>query len=133
MSTNYYDTLIVIAPDSPTERAIVPDLSKSSVASQQYAWLRDAPYELTSDDLLFRRVAERENIPEEELATARAEYFQKGRACLRTSPLPKRYGWGLHADAAGKLALVAAESDEYRALVEDERVAKIPAVRSSRK
>ena len=132
MSTNYYNTLITIAPDSPTSEARVPDLDKASVAAQQYIWITDQPFELTSDDVIFRRVAEKEDIPAQDREQAQAEYFQKGRACLRTSPLAKQYGWGIYADAEGKIALVAAESQEYAALLENDKVKKIAAMKKSR-
>ena len=132
MSTNYYDTLITIAPDSPTQRSVVPDLTKGSVASQQYQWITKQPYALTSDDVIFRRVAEKEGIPEADRAAARVEYFQKGRACLRASPLAKQYGWGIHADANGRIALVAAESDEYAELSASDDVKKFAAMKRSR-
>lgn len=43
MSTNYYNTLITISEDSPTRQSIVPDLNRSSVASQQYTWITEHP------------------------------------------------------------------------------------------
>lgn len=132
MSTNYYDTLITIAPDSPTRKSIVPDLTKASVASQQYQWITEQPYSLTSDDVIFRRVAEKEGISEADRSAAQKEYFQTGRACLRTSPLAKQYGWGIHADAEGRIALVAAESDEYAELSSNDHVKKIAAMKRSR-
>ena len=132
MSTNYYDTLITIAPDSPTRKSIVPDLTKASVASQQYQWITEQPYSLTSDDVIFRRVAEKEGISEADRSAAQKEYFQTGRACLRTSPLAKQYGWGIHADAEGRIALVAAESDEYAELSSNDDVKKIAAMKRSR-
>lgn len=132
MSTNYYNTLITIAPDSPTSKAVTPNLTKVSVASQQYEWITAQPYELTSEDVIFRRVAEKEAIPEADRPQAQADYFQKGRACLRTSPLAKQYGWGIHADAEGKIALIAAESEEYAALLEEDDVKKVAAMRKSR-
>lgn len=133
MSTNYYNTLITISEDSPTRQALIPNLGKSSVASQQFQWISDQPYELTSDDVIFRRVAEKEQIPIAERPSAQEAYFQTGRACLRTSPLAKQYGWGIHADAHGRIALIAAESDEYAALVADETVTKVAAMRRTRK
>ncbi len=132
MSTNYYNTLITVADDSPATTASIPDLTKSSVAAQQFQWISDAPYELTSDDVIFARVAEKQGISEAERASEQEAYFQTGRACLRTSPLAKKYGWGLHSNADGKLALVAVESDEYAALMTDDSVTKVKAMRSSR-
>lgn len=132
MSTNYYDTLITIASDSPTQKSVVPDLAKASVASQQYQWITERPYALTSDDVIFQRVAEKEGISEADRTAAQKAYFQKGRACLRTSPLAKQYGWGIHADAEGRLALLAAESDEYAELSDNDDVKKVAAMKRSR-
>lgn len=116
----------------PYPHIAIPDLTKASVASQQYEWITEQPYTLTSDDVIFRRVAEKEAIPQTERAAAQEEYFQKGRACLRTSPLARQYGWGIHANNDGKIALVAAESDEYAALVADDTVKKVAAMKRSR-
>lgn len=44
MTTNYFDTLIEVADDSPTDHAVVPDLTKSSVAAQQYEMIANHPY-----------------------------------------------------------------------------------------
>lgn len=132
MSTNYYTTLITIAPDSPTPKSVVPDLSKASVASQQYQWITEEPYQLTSDDVIFRRVAEKDAIPTGDRQEAQKEYFQKGRACLRTSPLAKQYGWGIYADEDGKIALIAAESEEYAELLGNDEVKKVAAMKKSR-
>ena len=46
----------------------------------------------------------------------RAAFFAKPHPCLRASPLPKRYGWGVHYDAHGRIALYAMESEDYRRL-----------------
>lgn len=132
MSTNYYNTLITIAEDSPTSTSVVPDLTKSSVASQQFEWISEHPYQLTSDDVIFRRVALKHGIEDSEIPAAQKDYFTTGRACLRTSPLPKQYGYGIHADAEGKLALIPAESDAYAQLLADDSVSKVRAMRRSR-
>lgn len=132
MSTNYFNTLITIAEDSPTSTSVVPDLTKSSVAAQQFQWITEQPYELTSDDVIFRRVARMQGIADHLRESAQQEYFQTGRACLRTSPLAKQYGWGIHANAEGKIALVAAESEAYTALVADEGVKKFAAMKRKR-
>ncbi|WP_199588951.1 DUF6157 family protein [Blastococcus sp. TF02A-26] len=57
--------------------------------------------------------ADRAGIPEEERPEARRAFYARSQACLRASPLGKRYGWGLHADAEGRLALVGRETPEY--------------------
>jgi hypothetical protein len=48
------------------------------------------------------------------------------------SPLAKRYGWGIHNDGEGKVALVAIDSPEYERLMKDPRTTKLKAFRSSR-
>ena len=133
MSTNYYNTLIQISEDSPTTTAVVPDLTKPGVAAAQFILISGEPYRYTSDDVIFARVAEKNAIPADRIAAAKDTYFQSGRACMRTSPLAKTYGWGIHADAEGKLALVAANSDDYRRLNADETVTKVRAMRRSRR
>jgi hypothetical protein len=49
----------------------------------------------------------------------RAELFQKNHPCLRASPLPKRYGWGVHYDGHGRIAIYGTESEDYRRLSRD--------------
>nr|WP_281349931.1 DUF6157 family protein [Paenibacillus tengchongensis] len=39
--------------------------------------------------------------------------FAKKHPCLRASMLPKRYGWGVHFNGEGRIALYAMESPEY--------------------
>ncbi len=76
------------------------------------------PYQFTSDDVIFRIHAERKNIPQSQ--EEQEKFFSKGQACLRSSPLGKRYGWGVHSDSKGKIALIAVESDEYKMLAVDD-------------
>jgi hypothetical protein len=49
------------------------------------------------------------------------------------SALAKRYGWGIHNNAEGKIALIAVESPEYKQLLDDLQTVKIKAFRSTRK
>jgi hypothetical protein len=48
------------------------------------------------------------------------------------SALAKRYGWGIHNHAEGRIALVAVESPEYGKLIDDPRITEVKAFRSSR-
>ncbi|NJN55350.1 MAG: hypothetical protein HC804_11675 [Anaerolineae bacterium] len=133
-STNYFNTLIEIAEDCPADRGEIPPLKgdKKSAANLQFEMLHEHPYEFTSDDILFSVFATRKEIPDEELAEQRAIFFSKGQPCLRASPLTKRYGWGIHSDEEGKIALVGAESEAYQKLVVDGAVIKTKAMRSKR-
>lgn len=132
MSTNYVNTLITVAPDSTAETGTAPGSSKPSVASDQYEMIVADPYVHTSDDVIFARVARQSGLPKDEIPAAQEEYFRTGRACLRTSPLAKKYGWGIHANEEGRIALIAVDSDRYAKLLADDSVKKVPAMRSSR-
>lgn len=133
-TTNYRDAFIEVADDCPVTRAQEPPVGKGAptVARRQFELIAQRPYELTSDDVVFTVHAERSGIPEEDRAAARAEYFSVGRPCLRSSPLGKRYGWGVHADAEGRVALVPVGTPEYDALAADDSLAHTRAMRSKR-
>ncbi len=64
----------------------------------------------------------------------REEFFSKPQACMRSSPLPKQYGWGLLFDGEGRVALLPMESPEYQRLVAatDTGVKVLKAMRSKR-
>lgn len=134
-STNYFDTFIQIAEDSPAQAGEIPPLrgEKKSVANLQFEMVIQHPYEYTSDEVLFRIFAKRKGISMSEMEAEREKFFSKGQACFRASPLTKRYGWGVHSNAEGKIALFAADSEEYQQFVEDDSVKKTKAMRSSRK
>ncbi len=133
-STNYFNTLIEVAEDSTTISGQAPPVrgDKRSIANLQYEMLVDRPYQLTSDDLLFAVFAARNQLPEADWAEQRERFFSKGQACLRASPLAKRYGWGIHSDAEGKIALYGVDTVTYQRLVADERIVKTRAMRSKR-
>jgi hypothetical protein len=117
---NYHDTFIQVAPDCPVSEALVPTGKREarSIPQIEYELLAAHPYTFTQEELLFAVHVRRQGISQTELTSRRAalweEFFGKSRACLRASMLPKKYGWGLHFDAQGRIALVAVESKEYR-------------------
>ena len=133
-TTNYFDTLIEIAEDCPINLAEVPPIKgdAKSVANLQFEMISKNPYKLTSDDVLFQIFVDRKELVEEEMATARKKFFSKGQACFRASPLTKRYAWGLHSNSEGKIALVAAGTDEYEKLINDPNIKKCKAMKSKR-
>jgi hypothetical protein len=63
---------------------------------------------------------------------ARDEFFSKGQACMRASGLGKRFGWGVHADAEGRVAIYAVGSKRYQALAKDSGLKQVRAMRSKR-
>ena len=134
-STNYRDTLIEIAEDTKALQAQTPPQKgdKKTVANMQFEMMAKFPYRYTSDELIFGIFAERNGISNSQREKAHHEFFSKGQACLRTSPLAKTYGWGIHHNAESKVALYAMESEEYQRLLQDSSVQKGKAMRSKRK
>ncbi len=134
-STNYYNTFIEIAEDSPTTRAVVPPVKgeSKSVANLQFELLYDHPYQYTSDDILFEVFAIRKEVSLNDKEPARQEFFAKGQPCFRASPLSKRYGWGVHSNPEGKIAIFGVETKQYQQLVGDQTLTKVKAMRSKRK
>ena len=134
---NYFRTLIAVADDCPvTESVAPPDRgANKTVASLQYSMLADSPYVYTQEDVLFIAWFERQNVPhmaEDDIAHLRDEFFAKSQACLRASPLPKKYGWGLHFNDEGRVALCPMDSKEYGDLVTGDQVTVIRAMRTRR-
>ena len=134
-TTNYYNTFIEIAEDCPTDKGEMPPIKgeKKSVANLQFDMLYEHPYEYTSDEVLFGVFAIRKEIEKGELDEQRDHYFSKGQPCFRASPLTKRYGWGIHSNEEGKIAMYGAETEEYRQFLADKSIKKVKAMRSKRK
>lgn len=133
-STNDVSTFIQVAEDCPVSAAQEPPVrgKAPTVAELQYALIAGHPYELTSDDVLFTVHATRRGIPEDEQAAEREALFARDQPCLRSSPLGKRYGWGVHHDAEGRVALVPLGSDMYDTLSADPGVTQRKAMRTKR-
>lgn len=133
-STNYVNVFIQVADDCPVDEAEVPPAGgqRPTVAALEYQLISDHPYELTSDDVLFEVYAIRHDIRAEARQAEREAFFAKDQPCLRSSPLPKRYGWGVHHDAEGRVALVALGSDEYEDFAGDTSLTQLKAMRSKR-
>jgi hypothetical protein len=131
---NYYDTLIEVADDCPATEGQVPQArgDKKSKAVVEYELLVKHPYTYTEEDIAFEVYAVLNNVPAVSWSRERAKFLGKGHPHLRVSALAKRYGWGMHNNAQGKIALVAVESPEYKRLMNDPRITKVKAFRSSR-
>lgn len=125
-TTNYYDTFILVADDSPAIKGEAPPIKEpKSIAQIEYEMLAGSPYVYTSDDILYAANGERRGI-------SREEFFSKGQPCFRSSPLTKRYGWGIHSDKQGKVAMYPVESSQYKAYVKDSSLKQLKAMRSKR-
>ncbi|MBI3139399.1 MAG: hypothetical protein HYZ15_12540 [Sphingobacteriales bacterium] len=133
-STNYLDTFISIADDCPVTSGQVPPAKGETrtVAGIQFDLIRQNPYRFTSDDILFQVFAERNELTKSEYKAAREAFFSRGQPCLRASPLTKRYGWGVHHDKNGKIAIYGCETAEYKKLIRDKSLTVIKAMRSGK-
>ena len=133
-TTNYFNTFITIAEDCPVNKAAIPPQKgmNKTMANLQFEMLVDQPYRYTSDDVLFQVYATRNNVSAGDYKREREQFFSKGQACFRTSPLTRRYGWGAHFNEDGKMAIYAVESAEYKKLAKDKGLTIVKAMRSSR-
>ena len=106
------------------------------MAGLQYKMIAEAPYKYTSDDVVFATSAMGRQLDakatKKERSLARDEFFSKGQACLRASGLGKRFGWGVHADAEGRVAIYAVDSKRYQALARDPAIKQVRAMRTKR-
>ena len=134
-TTNYKNAFIEAAEDCPAVKGEIPPVKgdAKTIANLQFEMLSKKPYAFTSDEVLFQIYAIKNDLAESELKTEREKFFSKGQACLRTSPLAKRYGWGIHHDNEGKVALFGRETDQYEKFQKDKNLQVVKAMRSSRK
>jgi hypothetical protein len=137
-TTNCFNTFIRVAEDCLARTGEEPPLraGKPTVACLQYLMIAKAPYKYTSDDVIFATSA-----PGRELAVkaakaekhaAREAFFSRGQACMRASSLGKRFGWGVHADSEGRIAIYGIDSKRYQELVRDPKLTQVRAMRSKR-
>ena len=133
-STNYFDTFIEVAEDIKAECGTKPpSKDKKTVAEMQYELIAENPYQYTSDDVFFQVFADRNDLSKTEHPQARAMFFSKGQPCFRVSPLTKTYGFGIHSNSEGKIALYGMETEKYQQFVADAHIKKVKAMKSSRK
>jgi hypothetical protein len=80
-TTNYINTFIAVAADCPSTTGEKPPVrgDKESIANIQFELLYKHPYQYTSDDVLFKVYAIRNNLTKTEMKEARAIFFLKDR------------------------------------------------------
>ena len=134
------NTFVLVASDCPVTTAVVPAATGTAPTAPviQHELLTAQPYVLDLEALIFETHVRRAGLSpvqdEAQAAAIRAELFAKPHACMRASALPKRYGWSVHYDSRGRLALYPVESAEYRRFAAGEAagVTVVPAMRSKR-
>lgn len=133
-TTNYLNTFIEVSEDTKAVSGNKPTSKSDSktIAEMQYDLISKNPYKFTSDDILFQVYADRNDLTKVEYKQARESFFSKGQPCLRTSPLTKTYGFGIHSDDTGKIALYGMETEEYKRFLNDSKIKKVKAMRSTK-
>jgi Family of unknown function (DUF6157) len=133
-STNYTNTFIQIAEDCPTDVGEIPPVKSDAktIANMQFDMIYKHPYKYTSDEVLFTIFTERNDISKSEMNKAKESFFSKGQACLRASPLTKRYGWGVHHNDESRVALIGSETKEYKKYSSDKNIKVVKAMKSSK-
>ena len=132
-TTNYIDTFIEVAEDTKVDCGTKPPTKdKKTVAEMQYDLIANHPYQYTSDDVLFHVYVERNDVILEDYKQEREQFFSKGQPCFRASSLTKNYGFGVHYDSAGRMAIYGMESPEYHKYSADNQVKKLKAMKSNK-
>jgi hypothetical protein len=131
-TTDYQNSFIEIADDCPSKKGEIPPVKKvgKTIASIQYDMLHDNPYKYTSDEILFQCYVIKQKIQENDLEKQKEQFFSKGQACFRASPLTKLYGWGIHYNNEGKMALYGCETKEYKTFSKDNGLKILKAIKS---
>lgn len=133
-TTNYFNTFIEVAHDCPAFKGEVPPFKgdNQTAANIQFDIISKNPYKFTSDDVLFQVYSRRNDLISAEFEEARKGFFSKGQACFRSSPLTKRYGWGIHCNSEAKIAIYGMETQEYERLCHDQNLMKVKAMRTKK-
>ncbi|MBC2171145.1 DUF6157 family protein [Listeria booriae] len=134
MNLNYYNTFILVAEDSSANYGEIPNTkrAKKTIGEIQFELLYRNDYKYTQEEVLFETHMKHKEIPESERAAEKEAFFAKSQACMRTSPLGKKYGWGLHFNEGGYVKLVAVESDEYQEFANQKDLTITRAMKSKR-
>jgi hypothetical protein len=134
-TTNYFNTFIEVAGDCPVKQAEIPRQKEEekTPVTIVFEMIKNNPYKYTSDEVLFYLHAVKNRISEAAWNFEKQKYFSRTQACLRSFPFAKRYGWGIHYNAEGKIALYAIESSEYKKLSKDKTLKIVKGTRTKRR
>lgn len=123
-----------MAGDCPVSKGEIPPLKgdAKTAAVIQYELVKKNPYKFTSDDVLFQVYAQKNDLTKPEYKAEREKFFSKGQACFRASPLTKRYGWGVHSDEKGRIAIYGCETAQYKKLASDKNLKVVKAIKTKR-
>ncbi|HCH34356.1 MAG: hypothetical protein UY35_C0011G0021 [Candidatus Saccharibacteria bacterium GW2011_GWC2_48_9] len=117
-------SFIAVPPGCPALTTEAP-LSRNprTIPQIEFEMLINDPYVYSSDDILYSANAERRGISWE-------DYFATVQPDFRLSPLVKRYGWGVHTNSKGKIAIYPLGSAEYEEFIRDISIQQLRGNRS---
>ncbi|MGE7651183.1 DUF6157 family protein [Peribacillus frigoritolerans] len=132
---SYKNTLITISEDSKVSSAKVPVIrnEKPTIAYIEHDLINNNPYKFTQEDVQFKTYLIKNQMEAENAAELREQFFSKSKACFRASPLVKTYGWGIHYNNQGKIAIYDFNSEMYNLLLKQDDITKLKGMRSKRK
>lgn len=132
-STNYANAFIETADDCKTDIGVMPpEKTEKTIARLQFELIHEYPYQYTSDEVVFAVYAAKNKIDPADFVQKRAEFFSKGQPCLRSSPLGKSYGWGIHFDQEARVAIYAKGSEKYAQFKNDPTLKHLKAMKSAK-
>ncbi|MFY0804666.1 DUF6157 family protein [Peribacillus frigoritolerans] len=132
---SYKNTLITISEDSKVSSAKVPVIrnEKPTIAYIEHDLINNNPYKFTQEDVQFKTYLIKNQMESKNAAQLREQFFSKSKACFRASPLVKNYGWGIHYNNQGKVAIYDVNSEMYNQLLKQDDITKLKGMRSKRK
>lgn len=132
---SYKNTLITISEDSKVSSAKVPVIrnEKPTIAYIEHDLINNNPYKFSQEDVQFKTYLIKNQMEAENAAELREQFFSKSKACFRASPLVKNYGWGIHYNNQGKIAIYDVNSEMYNQLLKQDDITKLKGMRSKRK
>lgn len=143
MIRHWTNMFVAVAPDCPVYEGVepVPKREGKPVHVIQYELLFNHPYRFTFEEQLFEVYLRHKgydlDIPDDERSRLREELLSKSHPCMRASQLPKKFGWGVHYNDEGKIAIYGMETERYQQLLDEAKsgtgMELQTAVRSSKK
>lgn len=132
---SYKNTFITVSEDSIATSAIipVPRREKPTIASIEYDLMKNNPYKYVQADVQFKTHLIKNQIESDNTDELREQFFTKSKACFRASPLVKKYGWGIHYDGEGKVAIFNVNSETYNEFLNMDNINVLKGMRSKRK
>ncbi|GJD58923.1 DUF6157 family protein [Methylobacterium dankookense] len=128
------NSFVLVGADCPVTASVIPQTrgGAPTVPALQHMLLSADPYRYDHEGLIWEVYRHHKAIPPADEVSARASLFSRSHPCMRASILPKRYGWGVHYDEAGRIAIVGMETGRYRELAASEPSMGITVVRAMR-